>query len=314
MIPYISVIVVAYKAEKEIKDCLDSLFVQSYPKDRYEVIVVVDDEGTYNAINKYPIKIHLREKKGNIPSARNEGIRISQGEIIAFTDSDCIVDRRWLDNISRSFQEHPDCVAVGGPIKPYGSDPVSLSLAVLNMVGYSGGSISFERPFPTSNAAYGRNIFTEIGMFDEEANVGEDMDLYRRIKHNGLSAVYDPEIFVYHKHRIDLRDIFLWCYSVGTKSSHIRKKYGTYINSIRIRIPALSLLALFIVSPILYLNHLLIPSLITILLGTYVSLYGVYHKSRYFSLKVLLILPIVVSLISSGFLVSDFSLFTERRK
>jgi len=179
----------------------------------------VDDDDTFDAVRRYQcssaprIKIQHRTKRGNIPSARNVGIHLSRGEIVAFTDSDCVVHECWIEKLCEEFKHLPSIAGVGGAVKPFSLDPVSRALALLNMVSSSGGERSFKKQLATSNAAYRKDVLIDVGGFDENASVGEDLDLYHRITQQGHQILYDPEIVVYHKHRMQLRDVFLWCYS-----------------------------------------------------------------------------------------------------
>jgi len=305
--PKISVVIVAYMAQDVISDCIDSLLRQTIPKEKYEIIVVADDKGTYDAVEKYmpssvpQIKVKHRAQRGNIPSARNVGIHLSRGEIIAFTDSDCVADDRWLEKLCEGFKHFPTVVGVGGPVKPFSLDPVSRALALLNMVSWSGGDMSFKKTLATSNAAYRKDVLTKIGGFDENASVGEDLDLYRRITQQGYQVLYDPGVIVHHKHRMKLQDIFLWCYSARRRSIYLLKKYNEYPSLVRQMIPALTVLALFASLFILGLTNTFFITLALIIL-TYIMTFLIYGRKEYFSGGSGAVLPIVVLTISFGFL------------
>jgi len=95
-LPFISVIVPALNAEKAIKECILSLLNQNYPKNKYEIIFVDNNstDNTYNILKKFRKRIKiLKELEEGSYRARNKGLRSARGSIIAFTDSDCIVDR-----------------------------------------------------------------------------------------------------------------------------------------------------------------------------------------------------------------------------
>lgn len=288
-------------------DCIDSLLRQTYSKEKYEIILVVDDVETADTVKKYlssnkpRVRMEHRTERGNIPSARNVGLNLSNGEIIAFTDSDCVVHERWLEMLCEEFEHLPSIAGVGGAVKPFSLDPVSRALALLNMVSWSGGAKSLKKSLATSNAAYRRNILIKMDGFDEGASVAEDLDLYHRITQEGYQILYDPKIVVYHKHRTQLRGIFFWCYSVRRKSIYSLKKYKRYLPLVRQITPALAVLALFASVVILDLASALVLTSILVIL-TYIMVFLYYRGEEYFSGKTGAVLPIVVLTISFGFL------------
>ncbi|MDA3895177.1 MAG: glycosyltransferase family 2 protein [Desulfobacteraceae bacterium] len=110
--PFISVVIPSYNSMHTIRQCLDSVINQlvSVP---YEIIVVDSSEDqTPEIMKSYEPRVryfHLSQK--TIPAvARNIGIEKSFGEFIAFTDSDCIVDPSWLQQIMRAHKSGYDVV------------------------------------------------------------------------------------------------------------------------------------------------------------------------------------------------------------
>lgn len=97
-------VIPVYNAEKTIDECVQSLLALDYPQDKLEIITVDNNstDNTKEILLSYPI-IYLLEKKKVSYAARNLGIRNAKGEIIAFTDSDCVVDAQWLSNIIPAF-------------------------------------------------------------------------------------------------------------------------------------------------------------------------------------------------------------------
>lgn len=96
----ITVIIPVYNGEHILKQCLDSIFDVNYSN--FNVIVVNDcsSDRTASIANKYPCKIvNLTEQKGS-GFARDRGVSVADGEIIAFLDSDCIVPKDWLCKIN----------------------------------------------------------------------------------------------------------------------------------------------------------------------------------------------------------------------
>src|SRR5690554_6136694 len=90
-LPFVSVIIPTYHDWERLRLCLDSLNRQTYPKERYEIIVVNNDPedvvpANFVVPNNFTI---LEESKPGSYAARNRAIQAAKGEIYAFTDSDC---------------------------------------------------------------------------------------------------------------------------------------------------------------------------------------------------------------------------------
>jgi glycosyltransferase involved in cell wall biosynthesis len=97
--PFVSVIVPVYNDAGRIAKCIEALIDQTYLKDQYEIIVVDNgsDDNTRDIVRQYPVKLLLEDAIQGSYAARNKGIEHARGEIISFTDSDCIPVREWID-------------------------------------------------------------------------------------------------------------------------------------------------------------------------------------------------------------------------
>src|SRR5918998_5105397 len=97
--PFVSVIVPVYNDQEDLVLCLEALENQTYPKDRYEVVVV--DNGSKESIepvvSRFTCASAAREDRPGTYAARKNGLRLARGEIIAFTDADCIPTPQWLE-------------------------------------------------------------------------------------------------------------------------------------------------------------------------------------------------------------------------
>ena len=106
-----ALVIPALNEEETIGDCLVSLRRMDYPPERREILVV--DNGstdrTAEIIKSFPVRYLWEERRG-FSAARNKGVKASKGEILAFTDADCIVSRGWLRELAQAFEEE----SVGG--------------------------------------------------------------------------------------------------------------------------------------------------------------------------------------------------------
>ncbi len=227
MVPKVSVIVPVHNGEKLLPLCLDSLMNVDYPKEQLEIIVVdynsTDDSS--NIIKKYPVK-YIREKKKGLGIARNTGIKLSSGELIAFTDHDCVVDKAWIANLVEAFKTDLTIGGCGGKILSYRP---KTWLERCNDFFPSREAIfakNFFLPFIlTINAMYRRDILYKVGLFDKNILFCEDLDLSWRVCLEGYQLKYVPEAVVYHKWRDKLISFLIRHFKYGYSDYNVWLKY-----------------------------------------------------------------------------------------
>lgn len=227
---FISVVVAVRNEARHVRECIESLINQDY--EDYEIIVVdgMSDDGTYEILKemqkKYGFKL-LRNERRNAAAGRNIGIEEAKGEIIAFIDGDAVASRDWLSNISKKM-ESKDIVGVGGPdLLPDDAPPIAKIIGyVMTSPLARGGKLNpstqhtmmekerYVEHIPTCNLALKKDIFYEVGLFDEKFVKGQDLELNYRLTKAGYKLLYSPSIKVVHhrKERISLfaRQIYKW--------------------------------------------------------------------------------------------------------
>ena len=114
--PLISVIVPAYNVEKYIKTCLDSLINQTYSN--FEIIVVNDGstDQTEEILRSYQSNPKFRiysQENGGLSAARNQGLKLANGELVCFVDSDDSVKSDYLEKLVAPFIEDVDITVCG---------------------------------------------------------------------------------------------------------------------------------------------------------------------------------------------------------
>ncbi|MFA6035793.1 MAG: glycosyltransferase family A protein [Candidatus Micrarchaeia archaeon] len=173
-----SVIVPVYNGEKAIREVVDALLGQGLSHKEYEVIVVDDGstDGTLEVLKNYgrSIRIVKAGKNGGPGRARNLGIRAARGNILAFTDADCVPDKNWLENGLAHFAD--DVVAVSG--RTYTEKEKKSYLT-----HYSDNE-NDNRLYPTCNMFYTREALEKVGGFMETIPVPffEDTDIAWRVQ------------------------------------------------------------------------------------------------------------------------------------
>jgi glycosyltransferase involved in cell wall biosynthesis len=126
--PFVSVIVPVFNDIERLKICLQALEQQTYPQHLYETIVV-DNNGSdtdldlAGVIAKFRHAIATFEQTPGSYAARNQGISIAKGSILAFTDADCIPSANWLERGVENLLKFPACGLIAGKITIFFKDP-----------------------------------------------------------------------------------------------------------------------------------------------------------------------------------------------
>jgi GT2 family glycosyltransferase len=206
--PKVSVVVCVYNGERTIDSCLASLEKLNYPN--YEVIAVNDGstDGTRRIAESYPYIHLINQENQGLSAARNVGMRVATGEIIAFTDADCMADPDWLTYLVARFQSS-DFGAVGGPNLPPPDDSLVASCVAVSPGAPTHILLDDEvaEHIPGCNMAFRREALEAITGFDPIFRAaGDDVDLCWRLQNKGYKIGFSPAAVVWHFRRNTVRD------------------------------------------------------------------------------------------------------------
>jgi GT2 family glycosyltransferase len=244
----VSIVVATLDRPNDLRECLRSLVAQVSPR-RIEIIVVDNNPTsglTPPVVAEFPGVVLVEERRKGLAYARNAGFAASTGEIAIATDDDVIAPRDWVEKLVAPFARS-DVMVVTGNVLPLELETPSQQLFEL-YGGLGRGFKRFEvngawfesfklRAVPTwelgatANAAFRASIFAdpEIGMMYEAlgpgmpSGVGEDTYLFYKVLKAGYTLVYEPEAYVWHKHRRDMAALRrqLFNYSKGGTAYHL---------------------------------------------------------------------------------------------
>ena len=202
--PKISVIVCTYKGSATLVECLDSLCALDYPD--YEILLVNDgkDERVHEVALAYEKVKRMPIEHGGLSVARNFGVDGARGEIIVYTDDDCIVEPDWLQWIALGFRNNPRAGCVGGPNIP--PEPETTREAVIAAAPGSACHVLLTdtqaEHLPGCNLAVRKSVFEEVGGFDPIfRTAGDDVDFCWRVIDAGYELGFHPASFVWHYRR-----------------------------------------------------------------------------------------------------------------
>jgi len=205
--PKVSVVVCSYNGAKTLDRCLASLKDINYPD--YEVILVDDGskDDTQEIAARHPWVRNIRQDNKGLSYARNVGAREAKGEVIAYTDSDCMADPDWLYHLVGTLLGG-DFAGVGGPnISPPAENWVQACVAAA-----PGGPSHVlltdvvAEHIPGCNMAFHRWAFDQAGGFDPEyRKAGDDVDFCWRLQQSGGVIAFSPAAIVWHYRRFTLQ-------------------------------------------------------------------------------------------------------------
>jgi glycosyltransferase involved in cell wall biosynthesis len=210
--PRVSVIVPVFNQGDDLLHCLAALERQTYPADRFEVIVVDNgsDPPIGLAAGRFPCVRVIAEPAPGSYAARNRGIEASHGELLAFTDADCLPAPDWIECGVRAVQRLPRAGMVAGEIELTFRDPDKRTAVELfeTILGLR------QQLFLTWGFGATANLFTsratvdQIGPFDHRLKSGGDMEWGQRLRAAGLAQEYGPDARVFHPARRTLAQIW----------------------------------------------------------------------------------------------------------
>jgi glycosyltransferase involved in cell wall biosynthesis len=211
----VSVIIPVRNNVEGLQICLQAIQRQTYPADQFEVIVV-DNASTDDISRLKPLFPHvrwLRDEGSGSFAARNAGLQIATADIVAFTDSDCIPDPRWLAEGVAALNAGLGTI-IGGNVDLM--DPVGRELNVYEWIEVIGSGIPDsrrlveERGFTTTgNMLTYRKNFERCGPFDTILKSGGDREWVTRAVKLGEKLVYVHSVLVRHPRRSTFKDLVL---------------------------------------------------------------------------------------------------------
>lgn len=244
--PTVSIIVPVKNGESTVGELLDSLMQLDYDKNKIEIIVVDGNstDKTREVVAKYPVKLVTENGEG-LNAARNTGVAHSSGEIVAFTDADCVAPLNWVRRIVENFKTQ-NIGCVGGTTKGYYRDFLSkysdesIIPVLRRFKKYEvRNNVGAKQQYPAGcNMAIRKKAIESLGGFDESIHFGFDEDeLIERIcKEQNYKLILDPELSIRHKHRARLKELLKQNFRYGRGNAILlkRKKRKSVYSSIAV--------------------------------------------------------------------------------
>jgi GT2 family glycosyltransferase len=211
----LSIIIASYNRAESLLKFLRELSHQVVPDGVTWEAVIVDNnstDGTKSAIaplieenpqrNRY-----LLESRQGKSIALNTGLRAASGDVMVFSDDDCIPDPKWLATIAQEFTSDPSLGALGGRVELFDKQDKTVTIRTCMERTLISSSDQLFSLLIGANMAIHRRVFEAVGQFDPFLGPGsrigavmEDLDILYRIFRGKFKILYSPDILVYHNH------------------------------------------------------------------------------------------------------------------
>jgi len=236
MVPRISLVIPAYNCEKTLKKTLDSITFQSIKPDEILIAYSESSDNTRNILNDYTERLNLRiiespGKKFGPAEARNIAASQCICDILAFTDTDCIISENWIEKILEIFNDDEITVAAG-PVN--GAEPENIIelyqyIFGLNIIAEDkkfNKFILFESFGHTANLAVRRRAFEKNKGFNQKLFFAEDHDFCARLLQEEANILYFTSIMkIKHLYRSDLKKFCCTTLNYSAAHRHLLKNY-----------------------------------------------------------------------------------------
>ena len=210
---FVSVIVPVYNDSARLVKCLEALRSQTYPQDAYEVIVVdnASEQDIRGAVSLFQSIVYTYESHPGPAAARNKGIGMAKGTVIAFTDSDGRPNPNWIEKGVERLLADPGASLAGGEIEVFFQNQNHPTLVELFHKNYfKQRELVEKRNFSAAaNLFVRREVFERAGLFDDTFDLAacEDREWGERVHAMGFRIVFAEKAVVMHPSRRTLSQL-----------------------------------------------------------------------------------------------------------
>ena len=211
MHPIASIIIPNFNGQMTIETCLGAAFASDYPD--FEVIVVDDksEDNSVELINKFPCRLLKLEKHSGAAAARNAGAAISRGQLLFFTDADCVLESNTVSEVCDTLLANGPNYVVGGTYLRQSHDENFFSRFQSVFINYSE-TKHLDHPDYVATHAMGihASTFKKTDGFKERwLPILEDVEFSHRLCRMGYRLMINPKILVQHIFNFSLKKSIL---------------------------------------------------------------------------------------------------------
>ncbi len=231
-LPSVSFLIPVRNRPALLKKCLESIFALDYPSEKFEVIVIDDasEDDTAEVAQTFPVKLVRNERQMGTGPSRNKVAPTSNGDLIAFLDSDCEVKPDWLQKLAPCFEDGR-LVLVSGEVRSLEVETIFGRYEDVKSSLYTGPKPAEVKlnggldQLPATNLLIRRSAFEIIGGHNAALRFGEDTDLVWRLLKAGGKINYLPITGVKHAYRATLEGFLKTRFGYATGEADLRARH-----------------------------------------------------------------------------------------
>jgi len=233
---FASIIICTYIRANLLERLLDSAFNQTLANDFYEIIIVNDastdhtiavcETAKYNFSN---VRYFTAKENGNLPKAANFALQYARGDVILFTDDDCILPKNWVETMVNELKTRP---IIAGAIKSPTDNYLRLCHNIAEFNNFmSGGKAAYTDFIAGPNMGIKRFIIRSL-QFDENNVLAPDTEFILRARSKGYRVYFEPKSIIIHAHeRTTLSELFSYSKKHASATIHLRLKYESLLRT-----------------------------------------------------------------------------------
>jgi glycosyltransferase involved in cell wall biosynthesis len=185
--PTVTVLMAVYNGERFLRETLESVFAQDH--ESFEVVFVDDGstDGTRELARSFPVRYVYQENRG-LPAARNTGLGLAQGNLVAFVDDDDLLPPSKLSVQACYLSEHPEIGCVLGRQEWIIEEDIEVPKLTRDPIFGELGGIQLV------SAMFRRAVLRELGGYDPTYRYAEDRDLFIRMREHGIEIAVLPDV------------------------------------------------------------------------------------------------------------------------
>jgi GT2 family glycosyltransferase len=314
--PRVSVVIPMFNESEAIGRCLQSVFEQDYPADQIEVLVADggSTDGSREKVREMAAArpgLRLLDNPGRrTPAGLNVGVRNAAGDVIIILGAHTRIEKDFIrQNIEAMKRMRVPCT--GGTQINIGETDMqrAIGVAMGSPFGLPSAPYRFVKKEKFVDtvvyAAYRKELFDEVGLFDEDRFISEDAEFNWRLRKAGRPIFYTPKIVSYYFPRKTVKSLFQQLYRYGILRVNVIRKHPDALKGLHV-MPVLLAAGILVLACLRWFQPILVLAAMYAFLLVLFSVIGALRSKMKFLFILLLLFMVIHSSWALGFITGIF--------